>query len=187
MVLVSVVGVTLLVSTADRTDAVYAAGSALAVGDRVSAADLEIAQVRLGSTGVRYLSRGDVPADGIVITRSIAAGELVPASAVGDAAGLAVSSVVVDTRGRLALSIAAGEVVDVWSAREGEQGAFGPPSVLVPAAEVVRVLESDGFLADGASASVEILVPKDRIAVVLEAQANGDSISLVPVHRPLEK
>lgn len=185
MVIVSVVGVSILVATADRTEAVYSAGSALSVGDRVHPDDLVLTRVRLGGVGERYLAPGDLPGNGFVITRSVAAGELLPASAVGDASGLTVSSMVIDTRARLAQAIDSGAVVDVWAAREGEDGVFGPPGVLVPSAVVVRVLESDGLMSSDAAASVEILVPKERIARVLEALANSDSLSLVPLHQPV--
>jgi hypothetical protein len=185
LVVASVVGVWVLVSAADRTEAVYAATGPLAVGDRVYAKDLAISHVRLTDAGESYVRRGAVPEDGVVITRTISEGELIPSAAVGDAAGSSVSSVVVDTRGRLPRTVAAGELVDVWSAREAEGGFYGPPGVLVPSATVVRVLEPEGLLAQEAAASVELLVPKDRVARVLESLANSDAISLVPVNRPL--
>ncbi|WP_150306893.1 hypothetical protein [Planctomonas psychrotolerans] len=185
LVLASVLGVTLLVATADRTEAVYAANSPLAVGDRVYPADLAISHVRLGASEKSYVRRGAVPKAGFIVTRTVSEGELLPAAAVGSIDGVTVSSVVVDTRGRLPRAVAAGEVVDVWSAREVENGLYGPPGVLVPSATVVRVLEPEGLLAQDVAASVELLVPKDRVARVLESLANSDAISLVPVNRPL--
>jgi hypothetical protein len=75
-------------------------------------------------------------------------------------------------------------VVDVWAAREGDSDTFGPPSVLVPSATVVRVIEADGIIAGAAAVNVELLVPRARTARILEAIANTDALSLVPVSLP---
>jgi len=82
-------------------------------------------------------------------------------------------------------SIDAGSVVDGWAAREGAPGLCGPPSVLVPSATVVQVIESDGIIAGSSAVSVELLVPRNRTARMLEALANADALSLVPVNLPL--
>jgi hypothetical protein len=64
---------------------------------------------------------------------------------------------------------------------------FGPPAVLVGSATVVRVLESKGLISDSRGHVVELLVPRDKIARVLEAVAGGDAISLVPVSIPVAR
>ena len=187
LVVASVVGVFGIVQATDRSVLVYFASNALSPGDRVYEADLEIATVRLGDAGNRYLTQGDVPRDGLLVTRAVSAGELLPASAVGSAASIRVASVVVRVSGQLSRSIAPGTVVDVWSATQTEDRHFGPPAVLVGSATVVRVLESSGLIADQSGGGVELLVPRDRIARVLEAAADGDSISLVPVSIPVRR
>lgn len=184
LVLGSVGGVWAVVAAAERTEAVYAARSALAVGDRVTGDDLVLAPVRLGSAGAHYLDPGDVPAEGLVMTRAVDAGELVPSSAVGAESSLRMASVVVPLAADPAHGVEPGALVDVWSAPETEQGAYGPPAVLVGGAEVVRTVEGGGFLASGSASAVEVLVPKDRVARLLQALANADAISLVPVTSP---
>ncbi|MCU1419734.1 MAG: rane protein [Homoserinimonas sp.] len=184
LVITSVLGVLALVTAADDTVRVYAARSALSVGDRIEAQDLTEQGVRLGSLTRQYLVAGDVPAEGLVVTKGIAEGELVPTSAVGDSAGTRLTSIVVTTSLQLPRSVDAGAVVDLWAARETSAGLYGPPSVLVPSATVVRLLESDGLMAGAGVISVEILVPRPRIARVLEALANRDAVSLVPVNMP---
>jgi len=180
LVLVSVLGVTLLVSSAERTRPVYAAPRTLAAGDAVGAEDLVLTQVRLGRAERNYLSPGDLPPGGVLLTRTIGEGELLPAGAVSAAGEVDTSSVVVESTGRLPRSVEAGRLVDVWAAREGEGGVFGPPGVLVASATVVQVLEDDRLVGDGSAESVEILVPRDRVARMLESIANGDAVSLVP-------
>lgn len=187
LVIVSVVGVFGIVQATDRSVLVYSTSRALSPGDRVYEGDLVIATVRLGEAGGRYLERGDVPQDGFLVTRAVSAGELLPASAVGSAASIRVASIVVTVSGQLSRSIAPGVVVDVWSATESEDHRFGPPAVLVGSATVVRVLESSGLIADKRGSGVEILVPRDKIARVLEAVADADAISLVPVSIPVRR
>jgi hypothetical protein len=79
--------------------------------------------------------------------------------------------------------VSAGTVVDLWSAHETEHGVFGPPAVLVGSATVVRVITPDGLVA-GTTRSVELLVSRSKTASVLEAVANQDAMSVVPVALP---
>lgn len=184
LVVASVAGVLVIVASADKTVTVYAARSVLSVGDRIGPDDLVERSVRLGTVTDKYLGGGGIPADGLVVTRTIAEGELVPTSAVGSTAGERVASVVVTVNSRLPKAVAAGSVVDVWAAREGDSGQFGPPSVLVPSATVVQIIEADGIIAGADAVSVELLVPRSRTARMLEALANSDALSLVPVNLP---
>ena len=115
LVAVSTLGVTGVVQGLNRTEPVYRAAGPLVAGAHISAADLVATPVRLGPADPLYLT-GPVPADGYVVTRTIAAGEMVPLSALGSASAVDVASVVVDLSTRLSGSIVAGAVVDVWSA-----------------------------------------------------------------------
>ncbi|TFD88755.1 hypothetical protein E3T61_11455 [Cryobacterium lactosi] len=185
LVVASIVGVSVVVAGSDRTVAVYAARVSLAVGDRLDAADLVETDVRLGAAGELYLTPARLPADGLLVTRTVTAGELVPAAAVGSRAGEGVTSLVLELRGRLSAGLEAGSVVDVWSAGEVESGVFGPPTVLVGRAAIVRILEPTGLIQSGGGRAVEVLVPKDKVAAVLEAIANDDALSLVAVNAPI--
>jgi hypothetical protein len=184
LVLASVLGVFWIVSSADASVRVYAARSALTPGDRIHADDLVEQSVRLGGAGSKYLLGTDLPRDGLVVTRTVAAGELVPASAVGSSEGVRVASVVLSVHGQLPRAVVAGSVVDIWSAQQDEDKSFAPPSVLVSSATVVRTIESDGLIADGKTGGVEVLVPRSKTARLLEAVANENALSLVPVGLP---
>lgn len=185
LVVASIVGVVALVSSADRTVQVWAARDAMSAGDTVTADDLVLRDVRLGDTGDLYLGADGMPDGGLVLSRTVAAGELLPESALGGSDSTRLAAVVVQTSGQLAQSIVTGSVVDLWSATETEDGVFGPPAVLVASATVVRVLEEDGLIVDGTASGVEILVPRAKVAAVLEGIANDDSMSLVPVTMPV--
>ena len=180
----SVAAVVAIVSTADETIEVYSARAPLSPGDRIESSDLNMSSVRLANAGDLYLLSGEVPDGGFVMTRSVSAGELVPASAVGSTSGLSLTALVLSVDGALAASIEAGSPVDVWSSREGETGVFGPPSVIVSGATVVRLVEEDTIVAGSQSVAVEILVPRARVARVLEALSNSDVLSVVPASIP---
>lgn len=184
LVAASVAGVVAIVSTADETVQVYSAKVALSPGDRIEPSDVGTSSVRVPGADTLYLLPGDIPNDGFVLTRSVSAGELIPASAVGSVSGLRLTSLVLEVNGALAASIEPGSLVDVWSSKEVESGQFGAPAVIVSSATVVRLVESDTIMAGGGSIAVEVLVPRARVARVLEAVSNSDAMSIVPASIP---
>lgn len=183
LVVASVVGVFAVVSAADRTTTVYAATGPLAAGDRVTAADLTPARVRVAGAERRYLTDERMPAAGVLVTRAVGAGELVPLSAVGRASASS-TRVVVAVRGALPASVGPGAVVDLWSAERLERDGYGPPAVLADGVTVVRLVEAAGIVAKD-TASVELQVPRRAVAAVLQAQANESALSVVPVSTPV--
>ncbi len=184
LVLGSVAGVYAIVASADETIDVYSAASSLAPGDLVFVGDLDVTPVRLDAAAELYLVPGSIPATGLVVGRSVLAGELVPASAVGSADGLRLASLILDVDGQLPASISAGSLVDVWSSRETQDQGFGPPATIVMGAIVVRLLESESIVAGGETTAIEVLVPRIRLARVLDAVAHGDVLTVIPATLP---
>ncbi|WP_166866173.1 hypothetical protein [Salinibacterium sp. ZJ70] len=183
----SVAGVVGLVTAVDTRTTVYAAASTLAPGDRIDRADLVERAVSIDGAHDLYLAADDVPDDGLVVLRSVREGELLPRSAVGDRAGAASTAVVLELSGPVSASVVAGSTVDVWAtAIDGTTREFGAPAVLVPDAVVVRLVAADGLVARTGSAGIEVLVPRDRVARVLQAQASGDAIAVVLAGMPVE-
>lgn len=162
----------------DATD-VYLARDTITPGTTIEAGDLTVASVRLGGSTAGYLEPGDLPAGGLIVTRTVERGELVPESAVDDVDRTGLATIVVPSRGALPTGLGAGSRVDVWTARQVERGGFEPPAVLAADAEVAAIVESDGMVASD-SASVELLVPREKVAALLQALAAGDAIDLVP-------
>jgi hypothetical protein len=77
--------------------------------------------------------------------------------------------------------VRAGATVDVWaSPADAETRGFGAPLVLVSDAVVVRVVEDEGLVSSRGGGAVEVLVPRSRVARVLQAQAAGDALAVVP-------
>lgn len=180
----SVGGVYAVVSAADNTTTVYVASGPLAAGDRVTVADLTPAHVRVAGAGRHYLTDERMPAAGVLVTRAVGAGELVPLSAVGRAGSATSTRVVVTVRGTLPASVGPGAVVDLWSAERLEHDGYGPPSVLAGAVTVVRIVDATGIVTAD-TVSVELQVPRRVVAAVLQAQANGDALSVVPLSTPV--
>ena len=181
----SIAGVVAIVSAADETVQVYAAGDALTPGDRIDGDDLVPRSVRLDAADGLYLTPDDLPSEGAVVTRPVSEGELVPASAVGNADGLRTASVVIEVGGALAAAVQPASAVDVWAAAETEGGGFEPPAAIVTGATVVRLVESDSIVSGGQTTAIEVLVPRSKLARVLESVVGGDALSIVPSNQPV--
>jgi len=179
LVAVSTTGVWALVSGLDDSVEVYAVRDTVTPGTLVEVGDLVVESVRLGATVDRYLVPGEVPDRGIVVARTIESGELVADSAVDDVDRTGLATVVVPSRSALPSGLGRGSTVDVWSAREIERGSYEPPAVLVANAEIAGIQEPEGMV-DSGGVSVELLIPREKVAALLEALAAGDAIDLVP-------
>ncbi|WP_448003900.1 SAF domain-containing protein [Agromyces bauzanensis] len=179
LIAASTTGVWALVTGLDDSAEVYAARGTLTPGTRIDADDLDVASVRLGANAGHYLAPGDLPEGGLVVARTVEAGELIPGSAVDtvDHAGLA--TVVVPSRGALPTSLGPGATVDVWAAHRADRDTYEPPAVLVAGAEIAAIQEPEGMV-DSGSRSVELLIPREKVAALLEALAAGDVVDLVP-------
>lgn len=186
LVIGSIVGVTAVVASVDDTAQMYVARTTLPAGTMITEVDLEPTAVRLGTAEQRYLDVAALPDDGLLLSRAVSAGELIPLTAVSDTAELGRTGVVVALSGDIAASVTAGAPVDLWAAQQLEHGRYGPPGVIVSSAEVVRVLD-DGGLLGAAGRSVELRLPTSSVAAVLQAVANADALSLVPASLGAER
>ncbi|WP_202566253.1 hypothetical protein [Agreia sp. COWG] len=186
LVLVSVVGVTWLVRTADQTTDVYSASSTFSSGERIMAEDLDVVQVRIGSASEHYLEPDDLPAEGVLAVRPIGEGELIPRDSIGAATSDDEAQVVVTVAGPVPSSVTEASRVTLWASAAAQTGlAFEAPVVLVPEAQVVTVLEAKGIVAAGSEVQLELRVPRDSVAAVLEATANGAKLAIVPDDQPV--
>lgn len=190
LVIGSVAGVLAIVSAGDRRETVYAASSSLSPGEQIDSGDLVLRKVSLDGSQDLYLTPANLPAAGLVTVAVVRAGELVPLSAVGSREGERATSLVLALNLRVSAAVVPGATVDVWSAPATTAdvtslGAFGPPVVLVSGAVVVRVPDDEGMIAGSAGDTVEVLVPRVRVARLLQAVANGDALAVVPAGLPL--
>jgi hypothetical protein len=214
LVVGSVAGVYGIVSAADRRVTVYAAASALAPGERIDAGDLVQRSVALDGSDRLYLAAGDIPSGGLVVTQPVAKGQLLPTSAVGSTAGVRSTSLVLQLATRVSGAVVPGASIDIWAApapdaagtivstdqstatpQDGDAGAdvgagveadANAPTVLVSGATVVRVIDdTGGFSVAGSGSSVEVLIPRSKVARLLQAIAEKAALAVVPAGIPI--
>ncbi|GAA3205803.1 SAF domain-containing protein [Microbacterium terregens] len=178
LVVASVAGVWFVVAAARQTAPAFAASRTIVPGQAISSDDVRVVEVALGQVGEAYLSP-DALADGLVATRTIESGELVPRTAVGDAAGLRTTSLVLRSAVDVPASVGAGSVVEVWAAPLLERGRYDAPRILVADATVVSVTRDDSMIGGG-SAALEVVIPRADVAAALAAMADESALSVIP-------
>lgn len=178
LVAASVAGVWFVVSASRTTAPVLAATRTIVIGEAISTDDLRVVDVSLGQVGDVYLDP-DALADGLVATRTIESGELVPESAVGDAAAVRTTSVVLRSSIDVPGSVVPGSVVEVWAAPLLERGEYDAPRILVADATVISVTRDDSMIGGG-SAALELVIPRADVAATLAAMSDESALSVVP-------
>jgi hypothetical protein len=177
LVVVSIVGVWFVISSARQTAPVWAAERTLVPGEVISRDDLAVVEVALGQSGGAYLALDDFT-DGVVATRTVTAGELLPVDAVADADSVRTANVVVRSSADVAASIEPGTTVELWSAPLLERGTYDTPRILVADATVAAVTRDDSAIAGG-SAALELVIPRSEVAETLAAIADQAALSVV--------
>ncbi|MDO9590414.1 MAG: hypothetical protein Q7J04_04670 [Microcella sp.] len=180
LVTVSIAAVVGIVALADEGEMVLAAPRLLVEGDRVDLADLEPRRVVLGVEGHGYLTVAGFPEAGVVVTRTVGAGELVPLSAIGDERGPRSTTVVISLSTALGATVRPGDRLDLWAAPAEEAGRFGAPAVIASGTQLVRTVATEGIVTSGEAGRIELLVARRDIARILYALANGDALSAIP-------
>lgn len=178
LVVVSVAGVWFVVAASRQTVPAFAANRTIVPGEAISSDDVRLVDVSLGQVGDRYLA-ADALSDGLVATRTIESGELVPHSAVGEAAAVRTTSVVLRSAVDVPGSVGAGSTVEVWAAPLIERGSYDVPRILVADATVVSVTRDDSMMGGG-SATLEVVIPRADVAPTLAAMADESALSIVP-------
>lgn len=186
--LVLVLGATvaggLLVSSADDTVPVLSARETLVRGDVLSEADLRVVRVRLDDVGDAYLDAGSALAADSVALRTVPAGELLPASAVGRSDELDSRPVALDWQGPRPDGLVRGAAVDLWVAPREGTSEYGDPELLVGSADVFAVVEGEGGLGSQNGTQVQVMLEPDGVRSLLAALAAEDRIDLVLVPGP---
>lgn len=172
-----------LVASAGRTVPVYAADVALVAGDVLDTDALVVREVRLAGSEGAYLSAAGPPPEGLVVVRTVGAGELVPLAATAERSALDLRPVAITPSGPLSRSVVAGASVDLWFVPAEDASAASPstPRQLAEALAVAEVSEPTGTFAVGSGRTVHVLVPVADLPDVLAALAAEGSVEVVPV------
>jgi len=150
--------------------------SDLASGSPLLLQQLQVAEVSLFSSAERYL-RPEQLAQGAYLIRPVAAGELIPRSAVTTQSLDDWSNIVITPGVSLSNQIRPGTAVTLWASAQLDYRSFGEPVILALEAEVVRIAEPQGNFA-GSGPEVELRVPIESLQAVLQSIANGDLLAL---------
>lgn len=175
LVLLSVVLGARVLADADRRVQVWSATRDLGADTTLRGDDLRVTSVRLDGHARHYLSASE-DLDGLVLTRAIGRGELLPASAVRPSGSPDHRRVVIEVDRTGVTGLAKGQVVDLYTVAEPRSGETPAPPRLVLAGVTVAedVRAADGaFGGGGAAAGVALLVGADDVPDVLGAAASG--------------
>jgi hypothetical protein len=179
LVLGSVVAGTRVVATAEQTHAVWATVRDLPAGVTVRDDDIVLAQVRLDRTAARYVDAGQAVV-GRSLLRAVAAGELLPASALDDDAQQAPAHLmaVPVQAGHLPPGVDRGDIVDVYVTPQDADARR-----VLASATVTDLVGAGGGLRDpSADSTVVLQVPDGEVPDVVAAVRSGD-VDLVEVRR----
>jgi hypothetical protein len=201
LVLVSVVVGARVLSSADRSTLVWAAGKDLTAGTLLAEGDLEPVRVRLFESAGRYVGAGGAPPVGYVVRRGLGAGELLPQGALAEPdqdAELRLVTVPVEA-GHYPPTLTDDQRVDLWVTPQAApdavtaEPAAGPPeplvlrgaqqvlSQVVVAAGPVR----DDLAAAGGTVPIVLQVRPQDVDEVVSAMGLG-RLDLVRVPRSAE-
>jgi hypothetical protein len=178
LIAASVAGVWAVVALSRQTAPIYAAAHTIVPGQAITAGDLTVVDVALGHSAEAYLAAGGA-LDDTVATRTIEAGELVPASATIAAADSEVTTVVVHSSVDVPSNVKAGAVVELWAAAQKDRGVYDAPRILIPNATVVTVTRDDSMIGGG-QAALELVIPRADVAATLAAISAESALSVVP-------
>lgn len=179
LVLSSIAGVSVLVSAADRTTAVYSAREDLNVGTRLTPQNLVAVRVRLGELDPSYLPVDEGLPKDAVVTTLVRAGELVPRGALDGLDPQGRKPVGLQVEEPLPKHTAIGSRVDVWVAEPDGQNGYNAPELLLEAAEVAEISRVQSALGSSSSTRLHVLVPEDKMSNLLSALANEAKIAVV--------
>ncbi|GGD71780.1 SAF domain-containing protein [Microbacterium murale] len=180
LVILSIVGVWLIVSSARQTTPVLQADRTIAQGEALVSDDFRVVEVSLGTVVDGYLAPQDLE-PGMIASRTLSAGELLPATAAADAQSSRTTSIVIESSVGIPESVAVGTPVELWYAPlVAETDEFDPPRILVADVVVASIPETDGMLAQR-TAMLEIVIDRSDVADVLAAITGGAALSVVPL------
>lgn len=179
LVILSIIGVWLVVSSARATMPVLQASRTITEGAPLTSADFRVVEVSLGAAADGYLAPHDLTA-GLIASRTVDSGELLPAAATADAQSSRTTNIVIESSIGLPARIGVGTPVELWySPMIDDSGEHDAPRILAADAVVASVPDSDGMLAQRSTA-VEVVIDRADVAQVLAAVTDGAALSVVP-------
>ncbi len=176
LVLLSVVIGAKVVADADQRVQVWSVTHDLGADTPLSGDDLQAASVNLDDATGRYLAASE-DLDGLVLTRPVGRGELLPVTAVGRADPTARRRIVIEVDRFGVAGLDKGQVVDVYAVPETPSGEPpARPELVLDGVTVGEDVKSGGsaFGGSGSKAGVSLLVDSADVPDLIDAVAHGD-------------
>ena len=182
LILVSVVVGAKLMAEADERVQVWSVTRDLAADTALTRDDVDVRAVRLDSVAAHYVAATE-DLEGLVLTRPVARGELLPVAAVARPGAPDQRRVVIEVDRVGVAGLAKGRVVDLYVVRSAPGGATpSPPELVLADVTVGEDVRGGGgaFGGSGSTAGVTLLVDQADVPAVIDAVANG-SVYVVQV------
>ncbi|MGP5377566.1 SAF domain-containing protein, partial [Brachybacterium alimentarium] len=148
-------------------------------GDPIDPDNLTLVEMRLGDQHDLYLGAIEAIPDGSVATRAVQAGELLPLSAVGQSADVPLRPIVIPVDSTVAESVAPGASVELWHTAPAQESGDVEAELLVERG-IVRSID-EGSSLGMRSMAVEVLVPSDDLAAVLQVLSRDERLDVIGV------
>lgn len=175
LVLVSVVVGAKVFAEADQRVRVWSVSRDLGADTALSEDDLTAKKVNLSDVTGRYLAATE-DLEGMVLTRPVGRGELLPLSAVSRTGADEKRRVVIEVQRSGATGLTKGRVVDVYAVRDARSGTDPtPPELVLAAVTIGEDVKSGGsaFSGSGSTVGITLLVDEADVPDVIDAVAHG--------------
>lgn len=181
LVVLSVTGVVALVQSMDARQGYWAASIDVVPGAQASAEDFHIVQASMSESSDHYwLANEELPPH-FLVSSTVRQGELLAIQDVAEADPDGRQQVGVRVSEDMPAAVDIGSRADVWVALTSSDGrGFDEPAKLISNAEVVGMDDNTSAFAAADTTTVYLMLSEEALPSVLDAQANGAQISLVP-------
>jgi hypothetical protein len=177
-----------VLAASDDTVGVWAVARDIGAGTPLTRDALMVEQVRFtdDATAHSYLLAGESVPAGAVVSRDLAAGELLAQASIGTSDAAAFELPVVVDAGGAPEDLRTGDIVDVWVAPTRGSGTTSPARQALTAVPVVSAARSGGSFGEGVTRQVLLGLDQatvDELGPMLGRMANG-SVVLVRYGSP---
>ena len=181
LVVLSVAGVVALMQSADSRQGYWAASVDVVPGAKVKAEDFHIVQASMSEAANMYWpAERELPAE-FYVASTVLQGEFLAHRQVSEADPGGRQQVGIRVSEDMPAAVSTGSRADVWVALADTDGrGYEEPHKLITSAEVVGIDDNTSAFAAAETTTVYLMLSQDALPGVLDAQANGAKISLVP-------
>jgi hypothetical protein len=177
LVAISVAGVWFTIDANNHTEEFLVAARPAASGSMITPDSFRVAQLNLAGSSRLYLRPGEIHS-GSYLLNTVDTGQVIARASIASAIIDSRQPVIVSSSMPVPTGLKVGDFVDIWVADSLGVGKFAPSAKLVFDAEISDIVVPTGVMADQ-TPKVQLLVPVESVAPILDAIAVKSAISLV--------